>query len=50
MAKPAPHRMSLAEFLEWDDGSDLRHELIDGEPVAWGPRLVYQNLALDEGP
>ena len=39
MAKPAPRRMSLAEFLEWDDGSDLRYELIAGEPVAMAPPL-----------
>jgi Uma2 family endonuclease len=39
MAKPAARRMSLAEVLEWDDGSDLRYELIDGEPVAMAPPL-----------
>jgi hypothetical protein len=25
MATPAPKRMTLAEFLEWDDGSDTLH-------------------------
>jgi Uma2 family endonuclease len=50
MAKPAPRRMSLAEFLEWDDGSDLRYELIEGEPVSMAPPLfghaiVVANLA-----
>jgi Uma2 family endonuclease len=30
MAEPAAQRMSLAEFLEWDDGTDTRYELIDG--------------------
>ena len=29
--------MSLAEFLEWDDGTDTRYELIDGRPVAMAP-------------
>ena len=30
MASPAPKRMTLAEFLEWDDGTDRRYELLDG--------------------
>jgi Uma2 family endonuclease len=34
MAGPAEQRMGLAEFLEWDDGTDTRYELIDGRPVA----------------
>ena len=29
--------MSLAAFLEWDDGTDTRYELIDGRPVAMAP-------------
>jgi hypothetical protein len=28
MATPAPKRISLAEFLEWDDGTDMLYELI----------------------
>jgi Uma2 family endonuclease len=39
MASPAPRRMSLAEFLEWDDGTDRRYELLDGIPVMMAPSL-----------
>jgi Uma2 family endonuclease len=33
MASHAPERMTLAAFLEWDDGTDRRYQLIDGVPV-----------------
>jgi Uma2 family endonuclease len=33
----AKRRMSLQEFLRWDDGTDRRYELIDGMPVAMAP-------------
>jgi Uma2 family endonuclease len=39
MAEPAERRMSLAEFLEWDDGTDTRYELIDGRPRAMAPPI-----------
>jgi Uma2 family endonuclease len=39
MAGPAAKRMSLAEFLEWDDGTDTRYELIDGRPRAMAPPI-----------
>jgi Uma2 family endonuclease len=39
MAARAPRRMTLAEFLDWDDGTDIRYELIDGEVVAMAPAL-----------
>jgi Uma2 family endonuclease len=39
MASPAPKRMSLAEFLQWDDGTDRRYELLDGIPVMMAPSL-----------
>lgn len=39
MAEPAARRMSLAEFLEWDDGTDTRYELIDGRPIAMAPPI-----------
>jgi Uma2 family endonuclease len=35
--KPTELRMSLAEFLQWDDGSETRYELIDGRVVAMAP-------------
>ena len=39
MASPAPKRMTLAEFLQWDDGTDRRYELLDGIPVMMAPSL-----------
>lgn len=37
MSELAIRRMSLNEFLCWDDGTDTRYELIDGLPVAMAP-------------
>jgi Uma2 family endonuclease len=37
MASRAPKLMTLAEFLEWDDGTDRRYELLDGLPVMMAP-------------
>ncbi|HEY0837314.1 MAG TPA: Uma2 family endonuclease [Azospirillum sp.] len=37
MSDPARHRMTVEEFLVWDDGTDTRYELIRGEPVAMAP-------------
>jgi Uma2 family endonuclease len=30
-------RMTLAEFLRWNDGTDARHELVDGRVVSMAP-------------
>ena len=40
MAEPAEKRMSLAAFLEWDDGTDARYELVDGRLVAMAPATL----------
>ena len=50
MAEPAEKRMSLAAFLDWDDGTETRCELIDGRPCAMAPPVeahgtVVANLA-----
>jgi Uma2 family endonuclease len=37
MAHAAEKRMTVAEFLDWDDGTDTRYELIDGRPLAMAP-------------
>src|SRR5262249_35993196 len=37
MAELAIRRMTLDEFLRFDDGTDTRYELIDGFPVAMAP-------------
>ena len=39
MAEPAIRRLSLAEFLRWEDGTDTRWELVDGE---WKERPPFQ--------
>ena len=55
MATTAPKRMTLAEFLEWDDGTDTLYELIDGRVVAMAPArdahgTIIMNLGLAIGP
>jgi Uma2 family endonuclease len=37
MAETAAKLMTVAEFLEWNDGTDTRYELINGRPVAMAP-------------
>jgi Uma2 family endonuclease len=37
MNEPALRRMSVDEFLLWDDGSSQRYELVDGHAVAMAP-------------
>jgi Uma2 family endonuclease len=37
MANTAIKLMSVEEFLVWEDGTDSRHQLIDGRPVAMAP-------------
>ena len=37
MTDIAEKRMTVAEFLTWNDGTDTHYELIDGRPVAMAP-------------
>ena len=37
MAEQAHRRMAVEEFLDWDDGTDTRHMLVDGAIVAMAP-------------
>lgn len=38
MTEPASlPRMTVAEFVDWDDGTEARHELAHGMPVAMAP-------------
>jgi len=37
MASRAPKPMTIAEFLEWGDGTDRRYQLVDGMPVMMAP-------------
>ncbi|MGH6886559.1 MAG: Uma2 family endonuclease [Geminicoccales bacterium] len=39
MASRAPQRMTLAAFLEWDDGTDRRYQLVDGVPMMMAPAV-----------
>jgi Uma2 family endonuclease len=36
MTTTISHRMTLAEYLDYDDGTDTRHELVDGILVVMG--------------
>jgi len=37
MAEPAIKKMTVAEFLHWEDGTDTRYELVDGTVFAMAP-------------
>jgi Uma2 family endonuclease len=37
MGEHAPNRMTVDEFLAWDDGTDTRYELVDGTIRAMAP-------------
>ncbi len=39
MAEPAFKRMSVNEFIRWEDGTDTRYELVEGIPVAMAPPM-----------
>ena len=54
MSETAAKRMSLAEFLEWDDGTDTRYELVGGRVIALpvcsvAHGTILANLACDVG-
>jgi Uma2 family endonuclease len=50
MPSLAPKRMTLTEFLQWDDGTDSRYELLDGVPVMMAPsQEAHGELALALG-
>lgn len=44
MAEAAIKRMTVAEFLRWEDGTDTRYELLAGEPVAMAPPAVAHGV------
>jgi Uma2 family endonuclease len=44
MSELAVKRMSLAEFLRWEDGTDTRYELLAGVPVAMAPPAVAHGM------
>jgi Uma2 family endonuclease len=44
MAELAIRRMTLDEFLRWEDGTDTRYELIDGFPMAMAPPVEAHRI------
>lgn len=56
MASPVPKdRLTVEEFLNWDDGTDQRYELVDGRIVAMAPPLeahgtIVANLIVEIRP
>src|SRR5947208_1805407 len=44
MSEAAVKRMTLAEFLRWEDGTDTRYELLAGSPVAMAPPAVAHGV------
>ncbi len=44
MSELAVKRMTLDEFLRWEDGTDTRYELLAGFPVAMAPPAVAHGI------
>ena len=44
MSEAAVKRMTVAEFLRWEDGTDTRYELLGGAPVAMAPPAIAHGI------
>jgi Uma2 family endonuclease len=44
MVDVAEKRMTVAEFLTWDDGTDMRYELVRGKVVAMAPPTASHSV------
>ena len=44
MSEAAFKRMTVAEFLSWEDGTDTRYELLNGSPVAMAPPAIAHGI------
>jgi Uma2 family endonuclease len=44
VSEAAFKRMTVAEFLRWEDGTDTRYELLGGSPVAIAPPAVAHGI------
>jgi Uma2 family endonuclease len=44
MAETAEKLMTVAEFLDWDDGTDTRYELVRGKLVAMAPTSARHSV------
>ncbi|MFO1074633.1 MAG: Uma2 family endonuclease [Geminicoccaceae bacterium] len=47
-ARQTPRLTTVQEFLAWDDGTDMRHELVEGEIVAMNPPVAAHALLVSE--
>lgn len=46
MAETAEKLMTVAEFLEWDDGTDQRYQLVRGKVVAMAPTSASHSVIM----
>jgi Uma2 family endonuclease len=46
MVGPIEQRMTLEQFLDWDDGTDRRYELVDGVVLAMAPPSVAHGVVV----
>jgi len=44
MSELAIKRMTVSEFLSWEDGTDTRYELLGGFPVAMAPPAIAHGI------
>jgi Uma2 family endonuclease len=44
VSEAAVKRMTVAEFLDWEDGTDTRYELVAGLPLAMAPPAVAHGI------
>jgi|SRR5215472_5368837 len=44
MSEAAVKRMTVSEFLRWEDGTDTRYELLGGQPVAMAPPAIAHGI------
>jgi Uma2 family endonuclease len=44
MSEAAVKRMTVAEFLRWEDGTDTRYELLGGAPMAMAPPAIAHGI------
>ena len=44
MSEAAFKRMTVSEFLRWEDGTDTRYELLEGFPMAIAPPAPAHGL------
>ena len=48
MVETAEKRMTIAEFLQWDDGSDTRYELVRGKVIAMAPPSARHSVIVSK--